>query len=402
MHWEDPTIDTLIGENVRSVRRDRGLTQVELADRLEGIGYAMTERVIQSIESGTRAARVSEAVAFAYALQVSPVKLLMPQSFHRHIRLGDGRTSLPAGRLAWWMAHPDEDPPPAPRPEADTAPPARLVAEWLTMDEILIGCTSLHQHGDALSLALLREEIDRHRADAAMITTDPDLRIQSWNRGAEDLFGWTAREVVGESLAILHPDRASFDAFATALRAQAGADEIWREQRASRVRKTSAPIEVGTVAQAIRERGEIVGFACVARTVAAGSVDATDATAHGVAQIRIASDGTITDWSKEAEELYGWTADEIVGQPIVVLTPTEHNRTQRTRGIVATMQHLERNGRVSWPAVERVDKDGTRLTVAAEIVAEFDTADRLVAAVERSRRVPRGRQAPTTRREARA
>jgi len=41
----------------------------------------------------------------------------------------------------------------------------------------------------------------------AILTIGPDNRIQSWNRGAERLFGWTANEVIGEPIGIMIPSK---------------------------------------------------------------------------------------------------------------------------------------------------------------------------------------------------
>ncbi len=40
----------------------------------------------------------------------------------------------------------------------------------------------------------------------AIITVSPDERITSWNRGAAEMFGWAAEEVVGRVFDVLLPD----------------------------------------------------------------------------------------------------------------------------------------------------------------------------------------------------
>ena len=48
------------------------------------------------------------------------------------------------------------------------------------------------------------KNIVENSADA-IITIGDDNRIQSWNRAAERLFGWTANEAIGEAIGIMIP-----------------------------------------------------------------------------------------------------------------------------------------------------------------------------------------------------
>ncbi len=41
----------------------------------------------------------------------------------------------------------------------------------------------------------------------AIIFGDKEGRIQLWNRGAEEMFGWTASEVVGQSMDMIIPEK---------------------------------------------------------------------------------------------------------------------------------------------------------------------------------------------------
>ncbi len=69
-------------------------------------------------------------------------------------------------------------------------------------------------------------------------------------------------------------------------------------------------------------------------------------------------DGIITSWNRGAEHLYGYTAEEAVGTPVLVLSPPE--RRQETEN---NRRALSRGGRVEPHQTERMRKDGTRVPI---------------------------------------
>ena len=74
---------------------------------------------------------------------------------------------------------------------------------------------------------VLREQSEAiDRAHDAVVVHDLDNRIVSWNRGAEQLYGWTAREVVGQDPHALLQTR--FPVSPEALQESLSADGEWR------------------------------------------------------------------------------------------------------------------------------------------------------------------------------
>jgi transcriptional regulator with XRE-family HTH domain len=63
-----------IGHRIRSLRQQHGLTQVELADRLD-----MTQSNLSAIERGTRGVTVHQIVRIAKALRASTDEILLPE-----------------------------------------------------------------------------------------------------------------------------------------------------------------------------------------------------------------------------------------------------------------------------------------------------------------------------------
>jgi PAS domain S-box-containing protein len=69
-------------------------------------------------------------------------------------------------------------------------------------------------------------------------------------------------------------------------------------------------------------------------------------------------DGTITSWNRGAERLYGYSAEEAVGSPVMLLAPPE-----RSEEVEHNRQVLNRGGAVESYQTERMHKDGTRVPI---------------------------------------
>lgn len=83
----------------------------------------------------------------------------------------------------------------------------------------------------------------------------------------------------------------------------------------------------------------------------------------------------ITSWNRGAEKIFGYTADEAVGQSIDFLLPPE--RLEEERFILSRILKGER---VSHFQAERVCKGGRRITVSATVSPIFDASGQVVGA----------------------
>ena len=72
------TPNQVVGERVRTIREARRLSQRELAARVQALGVRIHHPGIGKVEQGQRRLDVSELFAFAYALDVSPLHLMVP------------------------------------------------------------------------------------------------------------------------------------------------------------------------------------------------------------------------------------------------------------------------------------------------------------------------------------
>jgi PAS domain S-box-containing protein len=93
-------------------------------------------------------------------------------------------------------------------------------------------------------------------------------------------------------------------------------------------------------------------------------------------------EGIVTSWNRGAERIFGYTADEIVGQPITRLVPPDrHDDVPTILGAIA------RGERVDHLETERIRKDGQRIHVSLSISPLVDASGRVVGASKIARDV---------------
>jgi len=114
---------------------------------------------------------------------------------------------------------------------------------------------------EALRLAAIVES-----AEDAIVSKDLDGIIQSWNHGAERIFGYTAEEAIGRSITIVIPDDRLDEEAEVLRRIRAGlAVEHFETVRR---RKDGSPIDISLTVSPIRtSTGEVIGASKIARDI---------------------------------------------------------------------------------------------------------------------------------------
>jgi PAS domain S-box-containing protein len=105
-------------------------------------------------------------------------------------------------------------------------------------------------------------------------------------------------------------------------------------------------------------------------------------------------DGIITSWNRGAERLFGYTAEEAVGQHITLIVPTDRRHEEAT-----ILEKLKRGERVDHFETIRIRKDGTTLEISLTISPVKDAAGRVTGASKVARDISDRKQAERALRE---
>jgi PAS domain S-box-containing protein len=103
-------------------------------------------------------------------------------------------------------------------------------------------------------------------SDDAMFTGDVNGIITSWNRGAEELYGYSAAEAIGMPVDILGPPERPEEVPEITKKVMRG--EPIQHHASERIRKNGTPVAVDISLSPIRnERGEVIGASSIAHDI---------------------------------------------------------------------------------------------------------------------------------------
>jgi PAS domain S-box-containing protein len=86
----------------------------------------------------------------------------------------------------------------------------------------------------------------------------------------------------------------------------------------------------------------------------------------------LAPDGTVVSWNPAAARTYGYTADEMVGEPVFRLAAPEH-----AAGLRGLLDTVLRGERVEAVDTEQLRRDGGRISVSLSLAPVLDAAGRV-------------------------
>ncbi len=229
-------------------------------------------------------------------------------------------------------------------------------------------------------------------SDDAIITNTSKGIITSWNTGAERIYGFSAREAIGQPISLLTPPGYADEVPGILERIQQG--ESIRHYETVRQRKDGQIINVSVSISPVKDKkGRIVGASTIARDITADVQERQQSAAKlGAASERLfllasiveysddaiitkTSKGVITSWNSGAERIYGYTAKEVLEQPISILIPPG-----QVDEVPALLERIERGERIRHYETVRRRKDGRLIHVSQSISPIKDKDGRLIGA----------------------
>ena len=204
--------------------------------------------------------------------------------------------------------------------------------------------------------------------DDPIISKRLDGTIIGWNKAAARAFGYEANEIVGRSILTLIPPELHHEE-----------EDILRLLRSGkriehfetiRMRKNGERFPISMTISPIRDlQGRVVAASKVARDMSEKKI--SDETRSRLAAIVDSADdaivgknlnGIVTSWNEGARKMFGYTTEEMVGQPILRIIPIELHHEEDE-----ILSKLRAGQRIEHYETTRQKKSGEKLEVSVTI-----------------------------------
>jgi two-component system cell cycle sensor histidine kinase/response regulator CckA len=215
--------------------------------------------------------------------------------------------------------------------------------------------------------ALTRQALMFETVGDAVLVMDLTGRILDWNPAAHRLFGYTREEMIGRPVTTVHdPDLAG--RLEDEIQASLRSDYRWAGELPFQRKDGSRGLADVVVVAQLDEKGEAVAWIGVNRDVTE-RVEAERALRRAHATVAALLDASplailvldlesrVTMWNPGAERLFGWTAGEVIGKPLSVVSEQYLSEYTRLR------DEVFQGRRVSGFETRRMRKDGSLVDV---------------------------------------
>ncbi|MGD8426668.1 MAG: PAS domain S-box protein [Balneolaceae bacterium] len=224
----------------------------------------------------------------------------------------------------------------------------------------------------------------------SVITLDLNGRIINWNREAENIFGYSRDEILGEKLNdlfILYPGELQNDL--ERIKKGKTIKYSWKEKDKDEY------LEYFFLVAALSENqpeNAITASIIACRFLNSLSLEkslrlAAIVSSSDDAIIGKNLDGTITSWNRAAEKIYGYSEEEALGQHIDLIIPE-----RKKREFQEIMRQLKKGKPVDHLETKRKDKKGREIEISLSISPIKDDSGNLIGASAIARDITTNKQ----------
>ncbi len=248
---------------------------------------------------------------------------------------------------------------------------------------------------DKLSLGQMQSMLASlvESSDDAIISKNLQSIVQTWNRGAERLFGYSAEEMIGQSITKLIPDELMKEEDEILSKLKRG--ETIEHYETLRKCKDGQLVNISlTVSPVYDESGSLVGGSKIARNITnqqkmnrerAMLAAIVETSADGIVSKDL--DGIVQTWNQAATHIFGYTAQEMIGQSITKLVPPEMPDEEPQ-----LLAKVRKGQRIEHYETVRMRKDGERIEVALTVSPIRDASGTIIGASKIVRDITKNKQ----------
>lgn len=219
--------------------------------------------------------------------------------------------------------------------------------------------------------------------------------IEFWNTGAERLYGFTPGEAVGRISHILLQTKfpVPFSELITQLqnerRWSGELRHICKDGHEVTVESRHQLLDDGTVIEVNRDvtdRKQIEAALYESEEQLRRLASIVQSSDDAIVSKNL--DGVITSWNKGAERIFGYTAEEAIGQPITIVIPQDRQNEERT-----ILTRIRRGERIDHFETVRQRKHGSLIAVSLTISPVKNAQGKIVGASKIARDITEQKRA---------
>jgi PAS domain S-box-containing protein len=209
-------------------------------------------------------------------------------------------------------------------------------------------------------------------SDDAIVSKTLDGVITSWNKSAEQMFGYTREEAVGQHITLIIPEDRRDEEVKIVERLRRG--ERVDHFETVRLRKDGTLFHLSLTISPVKDAaGRVVGASKVARDITERK-QVEQALAERARLLDLSNDAIlvrdaadrVTYWNKSASELYGYSREEAMGR-----VSHELLRTEFPEPLERITEQLQQDNRWTGELIHR-HKEGSRIVVASRWALDRD------------------------------